>query len=147
MRIIKARRELLTTMMVPRYAPRDCQIIFLSATYPRRLISYATRLAPDAHKISLKEEELSVEGITQLYMVCKDYQHKYDVLSAIYGFLTIGQSMVFCQVSPVRHHCVASIKPVMHCIPKEKSYGGSSQREAQGRRAHMRCYPQWIHIR
>lgn len=61
-------------------------------------MDYAIKLAPRSHKISLRNEELSVEGITQLYMVCKNYAHKYDVISALYGLLTVGQSMIFCQV-------------------------------------------------
>ena len=48
--------------------------------------------------ITLKKEELSVEGIKQFYMDCKDLNHKLEILTAIYGLLTIGQSIIFVRV-------------------------------------------------
>ena len=45
--------------------------------------------------IALKQEELSVDSIKQFYMDCKSADHKAEVLSAIYGLLTIGQSIIF----------------------------------------------------
>ena len=49
--------------------------------------------------ISLAQEELSVDGIKQFYMDCQGEDHKLEVLSAIYGLLTIGQSIIFVRVS------------------------------------------------
>jgi hypothetical protein len=39
-----------------------------------------------------------VESIRQFYMDCKDEEHKYDILVQLYQLLTIGQSIIFCQV-------------------------------------------------
>ncbi|KAJ3171819.1 RNA helicase required for poly(A+) mRNA export, partial [Irineochytrium annulatum] len=75
--------------------PPGCQIVLFSATFTPTLRNFATRVAPDANMISLKQEELSVDGIRQLYMDCKNEDHKVDVLMAIYGLLTIGQSIIF----------------------------------------------------
>ena len=45
--------------------------------------------------MTLKTEELTVEGIKQLYMDCNSEQHKYEVLVRLYGLMTIGSSIIF----------------------------------------------------
>ncbi|KAI8850614.1 P-loop containing nucleoside triphosphate hydrolase protein, partial [Chytridium lagenaria] len=75
--------------------PKSCQIVLFSATFTDVVREYAVRFAPNANTISLKQEELSVDGIRQLYMDCKNENHKIEVLTTIYGLLTIGQSIVF----------------------------------------------------
>jgi ATP-dependent RNA helicase DDX19/DBP5 len=83
--------------MLPRSHP--VQIILFSATFPEHVRSFASKFAPNANKIELQQEELSVEGIRQFYMDCRDEEHKYDILVSLYQLLTIGQSIIFCQVS------------------------------------------------
>jgi superfamily II DNA/RNA helicase len=79
--------------------PRSCQIVLFSATFADNVRHFAVRFAPNANEISLKREELSVEGIRQLYMDCRSAQHKFEVLCNLYDLLTIGQSIIFCRVS------------------------------------------------
>lgn len=85
--------------MLPRGQP--IQIILFSATFPDHVRAFANKFAPNANKIELKKNELSVEGIRQFYMDCKDENHKYDILVSLYSLLTIGQSIIFCDVSAV----------------------------------------------
>lgn len=73
--------------------------MLFSATFPDALQEFAKKFAPNANMISLKQEELSVDGIKQFYMDCKNADHKVEVLCAIYGLLTIGQSIIFVRVS------------------------------------------------
>ena len=56
------------------------------------------KIAPAANEITLKHEELTVEGIKQLYMDCDGDQAKFDVLVKLYGLLTIGSSIIFVKV-------------------------------------------------
>lgn len=74
------------------------QIVLFSATFPDRVRNFASKFAPNANKIELKKEELSVEGIKQFYMDCKDEESKYDILVQIYNLLTVGQSIIFTKV-------------------------------------------------
>lgn len=74
------------------------QIILFSATFPDHVRKFASKFAPDANKIELQRNELSVEGIKQFYMDCRDEEHKYDILVSLYSLLTIGQSIIFCKV-------------------------------------------------
>ncbi|KAF9007923.1 DEAD-domain-containing protein [Cyathus striatus] len=81
--------------MLPKGSP--VQIILFSATFPDHVRAYASKFAPSANKIELKKNELSVEGIRQFYMDCKNEEHKYDILVQLHQLLTIGQSIIFCQ--------------------------------------------------
>ncbi|SNX85229.1 probable DBP5 - RNA helicase [Melanopsichium pennsylvanicum] len=76
--------------------PKSCQLVLFSATFPTNVYEFAVRIAPGANEIRLKQEELSVEGIKQFYMDCRDEDHKYEVLVELYNLLTIGQSIIFC---------------------------------------------------
>ncbi|KAG1739178.1 P-loop containing nucleoside triphosphate hydrolase protein [Suillus paluster] len=86
------------TLRVKNLLPRSgVQIILFSATFPDHVRNFASKFAPNANKIELQKEELSVEGIRQFYMDCKNEDHKYDILVSLYQLLTIGQSIIFCQ--------------------------------------------------
>ncbi|MCJ1385450.1 RNA helicase required for poly(A+) mRNA export [Xylographa soralifera] len=71
------------------------QIVLFSATFPDKVVDYAQKFAPHANQITLRHDELTVEGIKQLYMDCTSEQDKYDVLVKLYGLMTIGSSIIF----------------------------------------------------
>jgi ATP-dependent RNA helicase DDX19/DBP5 len=77
------------------------QIILFSATFPNHVRHFASKFAPNPNKIELQKTELSVEGIKQFYLDCKNEEHKYVVLVSLYTILTIGQSIIFCQVCSI----------------------------------------------
>ncbi|RKP12312.1 P-loop containing nucleoside triphosphate hydrolase protein [Piptocephalis cylindrospora] len=84
------------SMRIRRMMPASSQVILFSATFPDEVRAYAQRFAPNSNMITLKAEELSVEGIKQFYMDCRSKEHKLEILTALYSLLTIGQSMIFC---------------------------------------------------
>ncbi|MCJ1418485.1 RNA helicase required for poly(A+) mRNA export [Xylographa parallela] len=71
------------------------QIVLFSATFPDKVVDYAQKFAPQANQITLRHDELTVEGIKQLYMDCASEQDKYEVLVKLYGLMTIGSSIIF----------------------------------------------------
>ncbi|KAH9481297.1 RNA helicase required for poly(A+) mRNA export [Psilocybe cubensis] len=87
------------TLRVKNSLPRrqPIQIILFSATFPDNVRAFASKFAPNANKIELQKEELSVDTIRQFYMDCKNEEHKYDILVSLYQLLTIGQSIIFTQ--------------------------------------------------
>ncbi|KAJ3886880.1 DEAD-domain-containing protein [Lentinula edodes] len=86
------------TLRVKNLLPKSqVQIILFSATFPDHVRAFASKFAPNANKIELQREELSVDSIRQFYMDCRDEEHKYDILVTLYTLLTIGQSIIFCQ--------------------------------------------------
>lgn len=76
--------------------PKTTQIVLFSATFPDAVVQYANKFAPNANQITLKHEELTVDGIKQLYMDCASEEDKYRVLVELYHILTIvGSSIIF----------------------------------------------------
>ncbi|KAI9842924.1 MAG: RNA helicase required for poly(A+) mRNA export [Sclerophora amabilis] len=75
--------------------PKTAQVVLFSATFPDTVVRYANKFAANANQITLKHEELTVEGIKQLYLDCPTEQDKYDVLVKLYGLMTIGSSIIF----------------------------------------------------
>jgi ATP-dependent RNA helicase DDX19/DBP5 len=81
--------------------PKDIQILLFSATFPDKVMQYAERFAPNANQMKLKQQELTVKGISQMYMDCPDEHKKYEILCQLYGLMTIGSSVIFVRVSTV----------------------------------------------
>ncbi|KAI0386836.1 DEAD-domain-containing protein [Hypomontagnella monticulosa] len=75
--------------------PRNIQILLFSATFPDKVLKYATSFAPNANMIKLKVQELTVKGISQMYMDCPSESDKYDILCKLYGLMSIGSSIIF----------------------------------------------------
>jgi ATP-dependent RNA helicase DDX19/DBP5 len=80
---------------VKKFIPLNTQLALFSATFPDEVRTYAANFVPNANEIKLKQEELTVEGIKQLYMDCDNENHKFEVLCQLYGLLTIGSSVIF----------------------------------------------------
>lgn len=80
---------------VKKSLPQTAQLVLFSATFPTEVREYAEKFVPNANSLELKQEELNVDGIKQLYMDCNSEQHKFEVLCELYGLLTIGSSIIF----------------------------------------------------
>ena len=72
--------------------------MLFSATFPEHVLSFAHPFAPNANTLTLKHEELTVEGIRQFFFDCDDDEAKYDTLVKFYGMLTVNSSIIFCKV-------------------------------------------------
>ena len=79
--------------------PKSIQILLFSATFPDKVEVYAKKFAPNANNLSLKRSELTVKGISQMFIDCVEGNTKYDILCKLYGLMTIGQSVIFVKVS------------------------------------------------
>ncbi|CAN8105981.1 unnamed protein product [Discula destructiva] len=75
--------------------PQNVQVLLFSATFPDKVDAYAKRFAPNAHSMMLQRENLTVKGITQMYMDCPSEADKYDVLVKMYSLMTVGSSVIF----------------------------------------------------
>jgi ATP-dependent RNA helicase DDX19/DBP5 len=71
------------------------QVLLFSATFPDDVMSFARKFSPQANEIRLKQTELTVSGISQMYMDCLNEEEKYDILVKLYGLMTIGSSIIF----------------------------------------------------
>lgn len=61
-------------------------------------MGFAEKFAPGADQIRLKQTELTVSGISQMYIDCDSENEKYDTLVKLYGLMTIGSSVIFVKV-------------------------------------------------
>ncbi|PHH71115.1 hypothetical protein CDD80_5501 [Ophiocordyceps camponoti-rufipedis] len=82
-------------MRVKSMLPRDIQVLLFSATFPDKVNSYAGKFAPNAHSLKLQRSELTVKGISQMFIDCPDNNKRYETLCKLYGLMTIGQSVIF----------------------------------------------------
>jgi len=73
-------------------------MLLFSATYDEEVMKFATTVVPDPLIIRLRREEESLDNIKQFYVVCRDKEDKFQALSNMYGVLSIGQCIIFCQV-------------------------------------------------
>ncbi|KAK1922232.1 P-loop containing nucleoside triphosphate hydrolase protein [Papiliotrema laurentii] len=85
------------TLRIKRALSRDAQIVLFSATFPDRVRDFAERIAPEANQIYLKQEDVTVDAIKQLWLECDGEEGKFETLSLLYELMTIGQSIVFCR--------------------------------------------------
>lgn len=89
---------ILTSVVQYSFFPHKPQIVLFSATFPDKVYTFATTFAPGSNEIRLRHEELTVEGIKQLYMDCSNEEEKYMNLVQLYGLLTVGSSIIFVRV-------------------------------------------------
>jgi ATP-dependent RNA helicase DDX19/DBP5 len=73
-------------------------VLLFSATFPARVKEYIPKFAPSANSLTLKTKELTVKGISQMFIDCPDENGRYDILCKLYGLMTIGQSVIFVKV-------------------------------------------------
>jgi ATP-dependent RNA helicase DDX19/DBP5 len=78
--------------------PREVQVVLFSATYADKVVDYAKKFCPNANELTLQADQLTVDGIKQLYMDCDGEMAKYEVLVKLYGLMTIGSSIIFVKV-------------------------------------------------
>lgn len=74
-------------------------MLLFSATFEDSVWQFAERIIPDPNVIKLRKEELTLNNIRQYYVLCENRKDKYQALCNIYGGITIGQAIIFCQVT------------------------------------------------
>src|SRR3989338_10716979 len=84
------------TAQLRNLCPKSVQIVCFSATFPDNVKQFTRNLVPaPLNMLLLKPEETTVVQIKQLYIHCGSEKEKFNVLSEIYGYMSIGQSMIF----------------------------------------------------
>jgi ATP-dependent RNA helicase DDX19/DBP5 len=84
------------TRKLAKYIPKGCQYLLFSATFKDRVREYGEKFVPPPRaSIIVKKEDLSIKSIQQYYVKCKDANEKLKALEELYGYLTVGQSIIF----------------------------------------------------
>lgn len=76
--------------------PSDVQVVLLSATMPKEVHEVTEKFMRDPIRILVKKDELTLEGIKQVYVNVEEEKYKFDTLCDIYDAVTIQQAVIFC---------------------------------------------------
>jgi translation initiation factor 4A len=77
------------------FIPRETQIGVFSATMPEEALDLTKRFIPNAIRILVKAERVTVEGIKQYYLLIEDDLYKLETLYDLYERLKISQTIIF----------------------------------------------------
>ena len=78
------------------FMPPNVQVALFSATMPNELNTLTDKFMRNPVKILVKNEQLTLEGIRQLYVALENDEVKYETLKDIYSSLTVSQSIIYC---------------------------------------------------
>ena len=101
--------------------PPTVQIVLFSATFPDQVVRYADKFAPSANQLTLKHQDLTIEGIKQLSIDVHKEEAKYDVLVSLYGLMSIGSSVIFVRVNALFKLHGPLLTSVRHVIRRRSS--------------------------
>jgi superfamily II DNA/RNA helicase len=73
----------------------ETQVILSSATVNKEVLEITDHIMRDPTIISVKEEELTLEGISQYWIDCSRDEWKFDAILDLYRSLTVTQSIIF----------------------------------------------------
>lgn len=78
-----------------RKMPHEIQVVLLSATMPKDVLEVTTHFMREPTVILVKQEELTLEGIQQFYVLVEKEEFKLSTLCDLYEQLTITQAVIF----------------------------------------------------
>jgi translation initiation factor 4A len=78
-----------------RFMPPNCQVGLFSATIPEDVLKITQKFMRDPVQILVKQDALTLEGISQFYVNIDREEWKLDTLLDLYDVLTISQCVVF----------------------------------------------------
>ena len=74
----------------------DIQVCLFSATLPDSINGIIDKIMRNPVHISVKREQLTLEGIRQFYVALDDDRQKYNTLKALYSFINMSQTIIYC---------------------------------------------------
>lgn len=74
----------------------DVQVALFSATLPPYINNITSKFMRDPVRISVKTEQLTLEGIAQYYIAVEDDMQKYATVKDLYTFMSVSQCIIYC---------------------------------------------------
>lgn len=78
------------------YLNNDIQVCLFSATLPDGINAIVEKIMRNPIRISVKREQLTLEGIRQFYVALDDDRQKYTTLKNLYSFINMSQTIIYC---------------------------------------------------
>ena len=76
--------------------PENVQVGLFSATMPTEILEISQKFLRNPTRILVKNEELTLDGIRQFYVVVQEENWKFSTLCDLYDKMNISQSIVYC---------------------------------------------------
>lgn len=92
------------------------QVLLFSATYPERVKQFVSVHVPNASRLEVKKEELTLSAIAQFYITCANDDAKFSVLSDLYGSMTVGQSVIFVNTRKIAFQLASQMTQEGHAV-------------------------------
>ena len=77
------------------YFNEDVQTAIFSATIPREVINITSQFMNNPVHLTIKAQDLTLEGIKQYFVAAKDDQNKYEQLRELFNRIDNTQSIIF----------------------------------------------------
>lgn len=74
----------------------EVQVCLFSATLPESINGIIDKIMRNPVRISVKREQLTLEGIRQFYVAQDDDRQKYSTLKNLYSFINMSQTIIYC---------------------------------------------------
>ena len=74
----------------------NVQVCLFSATLPDEISTIIEKIMRNPIKISVKRDQLTLEGISQFYIAVNDDREKYITLKNIFSFITLSHTIIYC---------------------------------------------------
>ncbi|MEO0236625.1 MAG: helicase-related protein [candidate division WOR-3 bacterium] len=84
-----------TIKQIFHFVDDETKVILSSATINNEVLEISHHFMTDPKILSIKDEELSLEGIRQFYINCEKEEWKFETILDLYKSLIIGQSIIF----------------------------------------------------
>ncbi|OII77359.1 DEAD DEAH box helicase family protein [Cryptosporidium andersoni] len=101
---------------IRKFFRQNLQILLFSATYHEEVRQFAERVVPNANKIIVKKEELTLKTIQQFFVICNDDSDKLSFLSDLYACMAIGQSIIFVNTRKIAFFIAENMRKDGHAI-------------------------------
>ena len=80
---------------IVRAIPKTTQICLFSATLPEDIFELTTKFMNSPLKILVKNEELTLDGIQQFYVMVKRTDWKYEIITDLYDAISVTQCIIY----------------------------------------------------
>jgi translation initiation factor 4A len=77
------------------YLPNEAQVTLFSATMPQEVLEITKMFMRKPVRILVKQEDLTLEGIKQFYVLLEKKPHKIDCLLDLFGVISVTQSIIY----------------------------------------------------
>jgi translation initiation factor 4A len=75
---------------------QDVQVCLFSATMPDGINNIIDKIMRNPVRISVKREQLTLEGISQYFIAVDDDRQKYTTLKSIFSHITLSHTIIYC---------------------------------------------------